>query len=59
MLRLTAILYCFIAATMAGMGVITVLSMASPPVMPIPIAPGAGAGLPLPVSWFVAARISA
>lgn len=59
MLRLTAILYCFIAATMAGMGVITVLSMGYTAVMPILIAAGAGALLALPVSWFVAARISA
>ncbi|MGZ2256425.1 hypothetical protein [Roseobacter sp. A03A-229] len=59
MLRLTAILYCFVAATMAGIGVITVLSAGYTAAMPILIAAGAGALLALPVSWLVAARISA
>ncbi|WP_299954099.1 CTP synthetase [uncultured Roseobacter sp.] len=58
MLRLTAILYCFVAATMAGIGVITVLSMGYTAVMPILIAAGAGAALALPVSWMIAARIT-
>lgn len=59
MLRLTAILYCFVATTMAGIGVITVLSMGYTAVMPILIAAGTGALLALPASWVIAARISA
>ncbi|GFE50764.1 hypothetical protein So717_25170 [Roseobacter cerasinus] len=59
MLRLTAILYCFVAATMAGAGVIAVLSAGLTAAMPILIAAGAGALLALPVSWLLAARISA
>lgn len=57
MLRLTAILYCFVAATMAGIGVIAVLSAGLTTLMPILIAAGIGAVLALPVSWMVAARI--
>lgn len=59
MLRLTAILYCFIAATMAGAGVIAVLSAGFTAATPILIAAAVGAILAVPVSWLVAARISA
>ncbi|MCV3270816.1 hypothetical protein [Roseobacter sinensis] len=58
MLRLAAILYCFVAATLAGAGVIAVLSAGYTAAIPILIAAGAGALLALPVSWMVAARIS-
>lgn len=57
MLRLTAILYCFVATTMAGIGVIAVLSAGFTALMPIVFAAGTGAVLALPVSWMVAARI--
>ncbi|WP_299673875.1 CTP synthetase [uncultured Roseobacter sp.] len=59
MLRLIAILYCFVAATLAGTGVIAVLSMGYTAALPIGVAAGVGALLALPVSWAVAARISA
>lgn len=59
MLRLIAILYCFIAATLAGIGVITVLTAGYTAALPIGVAAGVGALVALPVSWAVAARIAA
>ncbi|WP_299402532.1 CTP synthetase [uncultured Roseobacter sp.] len=57
MFRLTAILYCFIAATLAGSGVIAVLSAGMTDVLPIVIAAAAGAVLALPASYLVARKI--
>lgn len=57
MLRLASILYSLIATTLAGTGVIAVLTMGYTTLTPILVAAGIGAVLALPVSYVVAARI--
>jgi len=57
MLRLASILYSLIATTLAGTGVIAVLTMGYTTLTPILVAAGIGALLALPVSYVVAARI--
>lgn len=57
MLRLASILYSLIATTLAGTGVVAVLTMGYTTLTPILAAAGIGAVLALPVSYVVAARI--
>lgn len=57
MLRLASILYSLIATTLAGTGVIAVLTAGYDGLTPILIAAGAGAVLALPISYLVAKRL--
>lgn len=54
MLRLASILYSLIATTLAGTGVVLVLTIGAVDLWPILIAAAFGAALALPVSWVVA-----
>ncbi|MCL3880951.1 hypothetical protein [Marivita sp. GX14005] len=58
MLRLASILYSLIGTSLAGVGVIAVLTAGYVDPMPIVAAAAAGALLGLPVSWYVAREIS-
>jgi hypothetical protein len=58
MLRIAFMLYAIIATTLAGVGVIAVLSMGYGTLAPILIAAGAGALLALPASWIIAAKLA-
>lgn len=51
-------LYAIIATTLAGVGVIAVLSMGYGTLAPILIAAGTGALLALPVSYIIAGKIA-
>lgn len=59
MLRLAAILYSIIGTSMAGIGVIAVLSMGLVSTSAIITSAAIGAVLALPVSYFVAGKILA
>ncbi len=59
MIRLASILYSIIATTLAGMGVIVVLTAGYGTPKPIILAAVIGAVLALPVSYFVAGKILA
>jgi len=54
MIRLALILYSLIATTLAGTGVIAVLTAGYGTLLPILLAAGAGAVLAIPVSLWVA-----
>ena len=54
MLRLVGILYSLIATTLAGTGVIAVLTAGYGTPVPILFGAGLGALLALPVTWYVA-----
>jgi len=57
MLRLASILYALIGTTLAGTGVIAVLSMGFDTLTPILVAAAVGAAVAVPVSWLVARRM--
>ena len=57
MLRLASILYSIIATSLAGIGVIGVLTMGYDTLTPILVAAVIGAVLAVPVSYLVAKRI--
>ncbi|MEM9578650.1 MAG: CTP synthetase [Pseudomonadota bacterium] len=57
MFRVASMLYGIVATTLAGTGVIAVLSTGVTEVMPLIAAAAAGAILALPVSCFVASRM--
>ncbi|MFP7672618.1 hypothetical protein ACG74X_04580 [Marivita sp. S0852] len=57
MLRLASILYSLIGTSLAGIGVIAVLTAGYGTLVPILVAAGIGAVLALPVSWYVAREI--
>jgi predicted PurR-regulated permease PerM len=57
MLRLASILYSIIATSLAGIGVIAVLTMGYDTLTPILVAAVIGAVLAVPVSYLVAKRI--
>jgi hypothetical protein len=59
MFRLAAILYVLIASTLAGIGVVAVVSMSMMDARSIVTAAVAGAIIALPATWLVARRISA
>ncbi|MCQ2004966.1 hypothetical protein [Rhizobium sp. NRK18] len=58
MFRLAAILYVLIASTLAGIGVVAVVSMSMMDARSIVTAAVVGAIIALPVTWLVARRIS-
>jgi hypothetical protein len=58
MLRLASVLYSVIATSMAGIGVIAVLTAGYVSTTPILVAAAAGAILALPVSYVIARKIS-
>jgi predicted PurR-regulated permease PerM len=58
MTRLMMILFSVIATTLAGSGVVMVLTMGFDTLQPILLAAAAGFLLALPVSWFVARQIA-
>ncbi len=57
MLRLSSLLYTFIAATLAGIGVIIVLVAGLDTMMPIVVAAAVGALVAMPISWLIARRL--
>ncbi|MBW4707126.1 CTP synthetase [Roseobacter sp. YSTF-M11] len=57
MIRIAAILYAIVATTMAGAGVIAVLSAGYTALVPILVAAGCGAVLAAPVSLLLARKI--
>lgn len=59
MLRLASILFSLIATTLAGTGVIAVLTAGYDTLIPILVAAAVGAILALPVSWYVARELYA
>ncbi|KEJ89686.1 hypothetical protein [Sulfitobacter donghicola] len=59
MFRLASILYSIVGTTLAGIGVIAVLSAGYDTLVPILIAAAVGAVVALPVSYIVAGKILA
>jgi hypothetical protein len=57
MIRLASILYSIVATTLAGIGVIAVLTTGYDTTVPIIIAAAIGAVIALPVSYLVAGKI--
>ncbi|MEH6739242.1 MAG: CTP synthetase [Sulfitobacter sp.] len=57
MIRLASILYSIVATTLAGIGVIAVLTAGYDTTVPIIIAAAIGAVIALPVSYLVAGKI--
>ena len=57
MFRLASVLYAIIGTTLAGMGVVTVLTLGYFGVGPILVGAGVGALIALPTSWMVAQRL--
>lgn len=57
MLRLASILYSLIGTTLAGIGVVAVLTAGYGTLTPILISAGCGAVLALPISYLVARQI--
>jgi hypothetical protein len=57
MIRLAAILYSLIGTTLAGSGIIAVLTAGYDTLVPILAAAAIGAVIALPVSWIVAKKI--
>ncbi len=58
MFRLASMLYSIIATSLAGAGVITVLTMGYDSLTPILLAAGCGALLALPVAFLVARALT-
>lgn len=59
MFRLAFILYSMIATTIAGIGVIAVLSMGYDTLMPIVVAAVAGFVISIPATWWITKQITA
>ena len=57
MYRLMGILFSVIGTTLAGIGVVVVLTMGYGTLQPILVAAAAGAVLAIPVSWMVARNL--
>jgi hypothetical protein len=57
MIRLAMILYSLIASSLAGTGVIVLLTLGHVTLLPILVAATAGALLAAPISWLVARRL--
>ncbi len=57
MLRLTLLMYSFISATLAGIGIIVVLVLGYDTLMPIIYAAAFGFIVALPASWWVAKKV--
>jgi hypothetical protein len=57
MLRLAMILFAIIGTTLAGIGVVVVLTLGYFGVMPIIAGAAAGAVLGVPASWIVAGKL--
>ncbi|MEH6523042.1 CTP synthetase [Sulfitobacter sp.] len=57
MIRLASILYSIVATTLAGIGVIAVLTAGYDTTVPIIVAAAIGAVIALPVSYLVAGKI--
>jgi hypothetical protein len=58
MIRLASILYSIVATTLAGIGVIAVLTAGYDTTVPIIVAAAIGAVIALPVSYWVALKIT-
>ncbi len=58
MIRLASILYSIVATTLAGVGVIAVLTAGYDTTVPIIVAAAIGAVVALPVSYLVARKIT-
>lgn len=58
MIRLASILYSIVATTLAGIGVIAVLTAGYDTTVPIIVAAAIGAVIALPVSYLVARKIT-
>jgi putative flippase GtrA len=58
MIRLASILYSIVATTLAGIGVIAVLTAGYDTTVPIIVAAAIGAVVALPVSYLVARKIT-
>jgi len=57
MFRLASVLYAIIGTTLAGIGVVAVLTLGYFGVAPILVGAGVGALLGLPTSWLVAQKL--
>lgn len=57
MFRLASVLYAIIGTTLAGIGVVAVLTLGYFGVGPILVGAGVGALLGLPASWMVAQKL--
>lgn len=59
MLRLTMLIYAILGTTLAGIGVVVIVSLGIYAVLPIVLAAAVGAALAVPGSWLVARQLQA